>query len=424
MAPVKPARKEDSGVAEAPQSPRSLAAGLLLVAAGLFLVARFFPDQPTFGWELLEAAAEAALVGGLADWFAVTALFRHPLGLPIPHTALIPHNQSRIARAAGRFVADHFLEPEHLQQRLGQYQPVVRIGHWLARPENAAFLAPRLLAAVPAVLESLEDRQIRVLLRRLATSQARRLPLSVLLGKTLQAVLEGGQHRPLLDRLLVELQTLLKTQHQDLATLVAARSRWYVPRFLDRRLVSEISAGLEGLLDDLTQPEHDTRRRLEAGLAELAERLQGDPTLDALIEGWKSRLLAMPEAQAFFHSLWDRLRCHLQADLRQPEPVSRRSLEALIRRLGQTLSEDNRLRQRLETGLDGLLLTGLSPWREEIGHHVTQVIESWPREQVSRRLEAMVGRDLQYIRLNGTLVGALIGMALYLLSAGADAAFH
>jgi uncharacterized membrane-anchored protein YjiN (DUF445 family) len=394
---------------------RSIAFGLLVVAALLFL-ATHFVEAPGFWVLLLRAGAEAGLVGGLADWFAVTALFRRPFGLPIPHTAIIPRNKERIGEGLGRFVEQNFLDPAVIEDKLRRGNVAQRLGRWLQSEDNSRLLAEQLLALGPEVVDSLDDREVREFFREAFSEQVGRADLVPVLSRLLRLLTESRQHQRLFDRGLELARSVLARNEDAIYERVEDRSAWWVPRRVDQRLAKSIVAGVEDLLSDLAQHEHPVRQRFDRAVAELIERLERSPDFRARVEELKAQLMASPEVHTAFGSVWDELKHMLLGALARPDSVLGETLAKSLQALGRTLEQDSDAQRRLNRRIEGVVSGLVVPFRTQIGAFMREVVRGWDTATVTERIELEVGRDLQYIRVNGTLVGALAGCVLFLLS--------
>ncbi|MBI2242115.1 MAG: DUF445 domain-containing protein [Magnetospirillum gryphiswaldense] len=351
-----------------------LALALLLVMAGLLVVARGLHLAP------LQAFAEAALVGGIADWFAVTALFRRPLGLPIPHTALIPANQRRLGRALGDFVRDNFLAPDLVAARLKRQSPAAWLADRLSEPRLSDALARRLARL-------LDDGDTRAALVGL-------IKPGPPLARVVETVLAENWHHRAFDRVLDAASAALAEDDGMIRCRVADGSGRWVPAWVDGRLADILSRALVGIIDDLRRTDHPWRDKLRVWAQNLAERLRDDPKLAARLEKFRD--------QAFAESL-DEIRL---------APA----LAALLAGQGRQLAQDSAARARLDRRLIRVVERLLVPSRDAIGDFIAEVVDKWDSRTLVGKLEAQVGRDLQFIRVNGTLVGGLVGLALYGLS--------
>ena len=394
---------------------RLLATGMLLVMAAVFLATRLV-EEPGYWVLLIRAGAEAALVGGLADWFAVTALFRHPLGLPIPHTAIVPRNKDRIGEGLGRFVERNFLAPNLVAQKVRSLEIATRLSAWLGTRRNADAAAERIVATLPYILESLEDQEIREFVRQALNQQLRAVNLAPILGKALAVLSESGQHQMLFDKALIIVRKLLLEHEQRIYELVSRRSSWWVPRSIDLRVARAIVAGVHELLDELEAPDHEARERVDRAVAEMIDKLQHSPDYAEKVQSLKDQVLANPVIQEYLSAVWDEVRRLVLADLTAPESTTREAIAGGLQSLGRALGEDRRIQNRVNRSVERFVMKAVVPWRVEIGGFIAEVVRGWDARTVSDRMELAVGRDLQYIRMNGTLVGALVGCLLFVLS--------
>jgi len=387
---------------------------LLLVFFVLFLASHGADPHTDFWLALLHAVAEAALVGGLADWFAVTALFRHPLGIPIPHTKLIPKKKDKLGEGLAHFIEHHFLEPEPLHHRLRTLNPARRLGHWLENPQNASWLAERLVRAVPALLDAISDKDVRHFIRGQANEKLHHFNLSLLLGRILSGLIERQQHGPLISYFADMVRRVIAYHHDRLADYIREKSGWLMPVVVDRLLASALLSSAEDLLTSITTANHPLRLGLERQMQDFAHRLKEDPGLSRDINSLKEKVLAMPDTQDYLSGLWDDIRQAIILDVQSPQPtVGILSVEGL-RALGRRLQEDPALQARLNQSLEAMLVQNIAPWRQQIGHFIADRVKAWTPDDVAQRIELEVGKDLQYIRINGSLVGGFIGGLLFL----------
>jgi uncharacterized membrane-anchored protein YjiN (DUF445 family) len=394
---------------------RRLATGLLVAMALLFFVTWRVPAPPLWV-QLLAAASEAALVGGLADWFAVTALFRHPFGIPIPHTAIVPRNKDRIGDNLGSFVERHFLQPDLLAAKLHSLDLGRRISAWLSVQENAERLARRAAAALPLLLHSLDDAALREFLRRTLRDQMRAANLAPPLGRLLQVMVEARHHQYLFDRaLLLATETLMRHEERIYAK-VSEKSGWWIPPSIDRTIARKLLTGIYELLEELADHDHEARIGFDRAVHELIDRLQHSTELHDRIDALKHELVENPAVQTYLTTVVTELRRLLIEDIAQPDSRLVTTMTDAFQSLGRNLARDDAMRARLDAALEHAIIELAVPWREEIGRFIAEVVHNWDTETVTERLELAVGRDLQYIRVNGTLVGALVGVVLFLVT--------
>jgi len=393
---------------------RAFATGLLCVAAAIFAGTAAVP-QPGFWIGLARAGAEAALVGGLADWFAVTALFRHPLGLPFPRTAVIPKNKDRIGEGLGDFVERNFLAPELLAAKLRELAPVARAARWLAEPEHASLFAQRIAETLPALLRSLEDRELRLFVARSFEAQLKEAELAPTLGRIVAMATKSGPLDPLVDRALDAASDLLARHGGRIYAMVAERSHWWIPRTLDRRIAEAIFDGIADLIGELRDPASEARHALRADLERLADGLVHSLDWRRRVAEFKDRLLEQEEVQVWLTSVWDGLRAIVLDDLESPDSRTRAALAQGLASLGLSLGRDEGMQARLHEGLEHVALA-VVPWRGRIAALIAEVVRGWDARTMAARIELAIGSDLQYIRMNGTLVGAAVGCLLYLIA--------
>ncbi|HXQ52298.1 MAG TPA: DUF445 domain-containing protein [Stellaceae bacterium] len=409
-----PGFDDEANLRRALRRNRALATGLLVAAAAVFLGTSAL-GAAGFWVGLVRAGAEAALVGGLADWFAVTALFRHPFGLPMPRTAIIPNHKDRIGAGLGLFVERNFLAPDILAAKLAALAPVRHASLWLAAPEHARAVATRLAAALPPLLRSLEDRELRTFILRTFHDQLRELELAPALGRIVALLTRSGQYDALFDRALDAAHDALARNADRLYAMVAERSRWWVPRAIDRRIAETIIGGIEDILAELRKPDSEARAQFRAGVETMAAQLVASPSWRQRVAEIKDRLLEQNEVQAWLGGVWDELRGIVLEDLEAPSSRTREALAQGLLSLGRTLAADAEMQRRLHGGLEHLVLA-VVPWRGQIAALIAEVVRSWDADTVTERLELALGSDLQYIRMSGTLVGASVGCVLFLIA--------
>jgi uncharacterized membrane-anchored protein YjiN (DUF445 family) len=395
---------------------RRTATGLLAAMALLFVMTHALrASHPLWPWVL--AFAEAAMVGGLADWFAVTALFRRPLGLPIPHTAIIPENKDRIADTMAVFLQDNFLTPEVVARRMAGMNLAAAAGAWLADPHAGE--GERLRAGAgelfAQVLESLDPDRLGNQVRGGLVRQLDKLDVAPLLGSALAAAIADKRHMAVIESM-VRWAGFTIEANEDLVRELIHRRANAIMRWtgLDEKLANSVIEGLYKLLAEvIVDPAHPLRAKIEEGLAQLAWGLSHDPRMQARVERIKRELLANPALAQWWQAVWERLRIALVARLRDPQGGLGVSLRESLAELGQTLQGDpalqdqlNRLARRTAVGL-------ATRYGSQIVRLVSETVKRWDATTVTNRLEGAVGRDLQFIRINGTLVGGLFGLGIH-----------
>ncbi|UAK26562.1 DUF445 domain-containing protein [Sphingomonas nostoxanthinifaciens] len=391
---------------------RMLATGLLVAMAALFALARAL-DHVHPAWGFVRAFAEAAMVGGLADWFAVTALFRHPLGVPVPHTAIIPRNKDRIGDSLAVFLRTNFLVPSIVVRRMARLDVAAAIGRVLAAPPREGPRRASKLAVT--LLESLGDERLGALFKSAAAQRLRALNIAPLAGQVLSAALAEGRHRPVVNGAILWVGQALAANEALFRQMIHDRAgsvlRW---TGLDETLSSKILDGIFKLLGDMAEdPNHSLRTKIEEGLILFAERLQHDAELQAKVAAWRDAALANPAVAAWLDGLWQSARATMLRTARDPHAVGGGRLGEALRQFGTTLQEDARVRFAVNRfarrAIGGLVAT----YGDQIVTLVSDTIRRWDSATVTDRLENAVGRDLQYIRINGTLVGGLVGLLIH-----------
>ncbi len=394
---------------------QALATGLLVVMTVVFLAASLAERR----WEAaayIRAFAEAAMVGASADWFAVTALFRRPLGLPIPHTAIIPRSKDRIGSALGRFIVENFLDPQVLDAKLKELELAAWGGDWLGRPANARAVASRLVRFMPELIRAIPEGALEELVGAAALAAARSLPAAPTASALLSAIWNKGRAQPLVERG-ADLLGAYLAEHQDVILEKVQGQSWrWLPGWVDKAIARKITSGLVQLLADVRQPDHPWRARLGDAVETLIDRLANDPDLRRQGEALKQQLLDDPRIGEHARRLWSEMRRQLEAGRLGDATVFEARVEALVLSLGAWLREDTGVQRSLNTGARALVRHVVAPRRQEIGRFVAQVVEGWDARSVVERLELQVGPDLQYIRVNGTIVGGLVGLGLFVLS--------
>ncbi len=392
---------------------------LLVVMAGLFVLAlRLEHSHPAWPWVL--AFAEAAMVGGLADWFAVTALFRHPLGIPIPHTAIIPNNKDRIADTMAGFLKRNFLTPLVVARRMREVNVAYAAGEFLVQRREGEIgrIRAGVIQLAVDLLQSLDPDRLGTQVKAGLARQIDKIEVSPLLGTMLGAAIADNRHRPLVDGMIRWTGQTLEANEETVRQMIHARAnavlRW---TGLDERLANSVLDGLYRLLAEvLVNPDHPLRSKLEEGLAGLATDLQNDPAMRARVEQLKSELLANPALGDWWMGLWERLRLGLIAMAHNPDKALDGQFGAALRELGETLKADPALQLQVNRLVRRTVVGVASRHGEQIVRLVSETVKRWDGRTITTRIERAVGRDLQFIRINGTLVGGLVGVTIHGLS--------
>jgi uncharacterized membrane-anchored protein YjiN (DUF445 family) len=392
------------------------AAALLVVAAGVYVLCRsVWGGRGVAGY--VEAAAEASMVGGLADWFAVTALFRYPLGLPIPHTAIIPRKKDQIGEGLAGFVSEHFLTAEIVGERMAAARVPQRVGAWLAEPAHAHQVAEELSGAVGGMASVLRDDELRNAVATFADKRLRELEVSPLLARVLEAACNSGQHQAALTVVLRGLMRFLEDNRSVFRRRLADESPEWVPEWVDDRVFAKGFSALQSFLADVaTREDHELRGTFDTQLRAFAERLRSDPEQRARVEQAKLQLLDRPDVRDWLTTLWTNLKKLIVDGAADPDSDLRHSVESLTMRTGEVLRDDAAVGAKVEEALQRLTGHIITHYADDLAGVISATVERWDTAETSRRLELQVGRDLQFIRINGTVVGALAGLAIYTIS--------
>ena len=395
---------------------KALALALLIAAAAVYVVTKIDGGGGWVGY--VRAFCEAAMVGALADWFAVTALFRHPIGLPIPHTAIIPKRKDQIGRSLGEFVETNFLTQEVLAERLAQADIGARLGTWLSEAANAARASEALGDALRGSLEVLDDREVQHGLERVVRHRIRATPASPLVGKVIDLSVDGGHHQRLLDAVLIGLGGFLDDNRRTFRERLDQESPWWVPEPIDDRIFDKIYTAVGSFLTDVgNDPHHEIRRAVDTRVLGFADRLKSDPELLAKGEALKDELLDHPEFRAWVESLWTGAKQGLIDAAGDHNSEFRLKAADSLQRLGQRLAVDPELQRKVDSWVERSIGYIVDHYRSEVGDLIAATVERWDGDVTAQKMELQVGRDLQFIRINGTLVGGLAGIAIHTLSA-------
>ncbi|KQM68164.1 hypothetical protein ASE75_03080 [Sphingomonas sp. Leaf17] len=394
---------------------RMVATGLLLVMAVLFLVARAQVGiHPA--WGFVRAFAEAAMVGGLADWFAVTALFRHPLGLPIPHTAIVPRNKDRIGDTLALFLRDNFLVSRVVARRMRGLDIAGAAGRWLANPPGGGGRiragASRLMVEM---MQAFGPDRLGGMVKATIAQKLRSTEVAPILGQVLTAAIADQRHKPLLDGAIRWSAGLLRANDHLIRAMVHDRGgallRW---TGLDETVANKLIDGLDRLLSDMADdPDHPLRLKAEEGLTRLAHDLQHDPQMRERVEVAKAQLIDNPAMQRWIDGLWEQARARMLRIARDPEAAMAGKLGDMLRQFGTTLQTDARLATTINRFVRRAVVGTAADYGDGIVRLVSETVRGWDSRTITRRLENAVGRDLQYIRVNGTLVGGLVGLTIH-----------
>ena len=391
---------------------RRRATALLAAITGLFIATFFMPDTRLVGW--VRAFAEAGMIGGVADWFAVVALFRHPLGIPIPHTAIIPSSKGELGRNLARFIVDNFLDPEHIVERLGASRPAHAFGKWVSDPDNARSVSGQVAAVTAGLAEGLASDAINADLERILNPQLGKLPYGHIAGGVLEATIRDGHHHPLIDAGLRGAADAMIENRSVLRERLGEESPWWVPEQIDDAVFDRaFGSVITYLLEVAADPAHPLRDTLETQLGGLTKRLLEDERLGEKIGERVQELLRSDEMRAWIQTQWSAVAGAVSDAAERPDSELRESIAMALVGFGQRIGTDDALADRIERWIISLAGPVADAARRELGTLIEATVDRWDAEDTSRRLELWMGRDLQFVRVNGTLVGGLVGILIH-----------
>ena len=392
---------------------RALALSLLLFAALVFIATR----NRDGAWGYVNSTAEAAMVGALADWFAVTALFRHPMGIPIPHTAIIPNRKDTLGQSLEEFVTGNFLTVDAARERVVHADVVRRVGRWLTDEQHSARVVTEVAKASSQALLAVKGDDVRDFVEHTLLPRFVNEPLSPVAGHLLESVVKDGAHHGLVDIAVVEAHSWLLANADTVASIVGERAPWWTPGWLDQKVIDRVhQEALLWLVDVRDHPNHTARKALDDLLAQLAQDLQHDPDTIARAEALKVRMMAHPQIGASAVAAWDALRTALLGALADADGPLRRRGVAALSEFGEQLVNDPDLRGRVDGHAADAIGFVVSTYGHEIAKVISQTVDRWDGKEAAERIELHVGRDLQFIRINGTIVGGLAGLAIHTLN--------
>jgi uncharacterized membrane-anchored protein YjiN (DUF445 family) len=391
---------------------KTIATGLLAVMAVVFVIAsRLQPAHHWLAW--VQAFSEAALIGGLADWFAVVALFRHPGGVPLPHTAIVPNNKDRIGTQLGIFVEQNFLTPTLIASKLRELGLAAHALRWFAVPRNVAALFANARALVPRLIDAVDDAEIRAVVRKVVADEVAQLDLSRAAGGVLDIVTADGAHQRVLARVLPVLAGWLDGQRPEIKRRFAKRSL-LTPGFVDAYIVNRFVDGMVDLVDEVARtPDHPMRREFDAYVRDFAARLRDDPDMQAQAERLKTAIVQGPELDQLVAAGWTALRARLERPPSgSPEAAGLRFAE-IASRIAREMLDDPALVERLNVRLCDVAESVLARFQRQFSALITEIVQRWDADEISQKIETELGPDLQFVRLNGSIVGGAAGVVLH-----------
>ncbi|MEU4674381.1 DUF445 family protein [Amycolatopsis sp. NPDC023774] len=394
---------------------KQVALSFLLGATVVFLLTSWAESAGWPAWVgYVKAAAEAGMVGALADWFAVTALFRHPLGLRIPHTAIIPNKKDQLGNSLGDFVGSNFLSEDVIRDKLKRVEISRRLGGWLSQPDNAERVTSELATVVRGAVTVLRDEDVQAIMEQAVVKRIVDRPWGPPLGKILEGVFEDGAHHKLVDLMCDRAYEWVRDNHQAMLRVVSDRAPSWSPKFVDEMLADKVYGEVLSFAWAVkTDVNHPMRLALDKFLGEFAQDLQNDPKTMERAEQIKGQIVHHDEVQRLIGNAWATAKEMLLNAAEDPSSELRRRVRAGLQSLGERLITDDSLAAKVDSWVEGAAAYLVKNYSKEITTIITDTVERWDAEETSRKIELQVGRDLQFIRINGTVVGALAGLVIY-----------
>jgi uncharacterized membrane-anchored protein YjiN (DUF445 family) len=397
---------------------KSRATALLALAAVVFVIARWLESHHPSVWiGALRAMAEASMVGGLADWFAVTALFRHPLGIPIPHTAIVARRKDRVGRALGNFVARNFLSRGVIEARLRTLRVAERLATWLVEPANARTIAGQTMRAVASGVQALRDADVEPVVERNVASRLRAVRVAPIAARLMEVLTEGDRHQELLDDFIRATSRAVQDNRELIRERIEKESPWWIPEAIDDRIYRKVLGSIERTLIEIEQnPEHPLRHRFDRAVHDFMERLDNSPEMAGRIERWKEELLATETVRRFSSSLWSDSKAAIVRYATEERAIREGgAAEQAITAFATHVLQDPELLDKVNEAIVDVAVAVVERYQTEVGDFIATTVAAWDPEVTASRVELAIGRDLQFIRINGTIVGGLTGLALYLI---------
>jgi uncharacterized membrane-anchored protein YjiN (DUF445 family) len=395
---------------------------LLLFFAVVFVIATIYKSRyPSLAY--LCAFAEAAMVGALADWFAVVALFRRPLGLPIPHTAIVPRNKMRIADSLGSFIQSNFLSPERIVGKLREFNPALKIAAWLNQKENVRHAANLLVRMLSYSLNTLHDGRLLAFLKSNMLAELQRIDISKFSGHILESLTQNGRHHHVLNEVLHELDIILgRIETQETLAEVAAHEISFLKymaldkvasKYLSEKMLAAVQKELRAMQEN---PQHHLRLQFDGYIAQFIERLKHDAEFKQRGDVIKNELLSHPALGEYIETLWGQLLTWLHSDLHRVDSTIRANIVTLAATLGKKLQENVEIQQWINAQIENAAPPVIEEYRETIGIFISDQVKTWDEQYMVERIELNIGTDLQFIRVSGTLVGGMVGLIIYVVA--------
>ena len=395
---------------------KRMATGLLFLMAVIFVVSHYYREA--LPWlNYVRAFAEAAMVGAMADWFAVTALFKHPMGIPIPHTAIIPKRKDEIGQTLANFVSENFLTPAVLEPKLIRMHISQRIGEWLSKEENAKRLTEDTKSFLHWLFSASDTQNLKQFTREHLQVGLREVQITPLIAKILELLTINNRHQSFVDLLLRAIWKQLQVNKHKLRDKIDKESPWWLPSFVDEEIYNKISLQLEQAVLQIGSDEnHEARKNFNQALLSLIEKFKTDEDMIAKGEQIKNELLEHPSVQAYLGEIWSSISNYFLREVEDKDSNLRDRLQNTVQSFGQAMLDNVELKEQVDTWVMKAGMYVVTHYSDDMGQVISDTVKSWDAELTSQRIELQVGRDLQFIRINGTLVGGIVGLIIYVVS--------
>jgi uncharacterized membrane-anchored protein YjiN (DUF445 family) len=416
VVPRVPIHREDPNKQIQLDRMKRRATGLLVGATVIFVVTLALERQVPW-LAFVRATAEAAMVGGLADWFAITALFRHPLGVPIPHTAIIPSRKDRIGRSLGGFVQNNFLSREVIAARLYGLRVAERIAKWISNPANSSRIAHHVASGLAGGAAVLRDEDVQAMIDRAVVTRVRKTQVAPVLGNVLSLLTADNRHQELLDEALHLVSEGVSRNEELIRQRIREESPWWLPEAVDDRIHDKVVTAIENTLRQVAaDPEHPLRERFDRALSGFIEKLRTSPEVIARAEAIKEDMLENPAVRQFSAAIWNDAKESLARYAERKETDPPGAVEQGLMKLGNAVLSDPELMAKVDQWILDAVLYAVEQFRGEVAQLISYTVGQWDAEETSKKIELQIGKDLQFVRINGTIVGGLVGLILYSLS--------
>jgi uncharacterized membrane-anchored protein YjiN (DUF445 family) len=393
-----------------------IAASMLIAMAAIFIVSKCLEKAHPF-LAIIAAFSEAAMVGALADWFAVTALFRHPLDIPIPHTAIIPRNKERFGNNLARFIRDNFLSREAVDQKLRTIDFAEWIAQTLSDETNAKMIAERFSTYLQAVAKKIDDNKLKAFVSETFQDNMKRIRILPFLGGVLESFTEENRHQEVLNEVLAIIGKVLEENKAKIQERMHRENPWWMPDFVDDVIFNRIIGKVEEILDNIRNDrKHEIRNSFNNTVQRFIDNMKESESFSLRAEQMKNEFFGNQKVKKHFQNLWNEIKGKIINGLKTPGSQIRKQIEAGIVAFGRNLTNNNYLRERLNTWLHDSILNLTNRYSDSIITIISDTVRKWDADKTSRRIELYIGKDLQWIRINGTLVGGLVGLLIYFFS--------